>query len=104
MFQGFSAYEQLFVMNIPEQSIDILYLIISIMLFILTLIIWATYNWFRFYNKERRSFPKNISVDQLAQSFELNTEQMNALRDAKNVTLHYDQEGRLTNFELAEKQ
>ncbi|MGL5144721.1 MAG: poly-beta-1,6-N-acetyl-D-glucosamine biosynthesis protein PgaD, partial [Acinetobacter junii] len=56
------------------------------------------------YNKERRSFPKNISVDQLAQSFELNTEQMNALRDAKNVTLHYDQEGRLTNFELAEKQ
>ncbi|MFW2036737.1 poly-beta-1,6-N-acetyl-D-glucosamine biosynthesis protein PgaD [Acinetobacter junii] len=104
IFQGFSAYEQLFVMNIPEQSIDILYLIISIMLFILTLIIWAIYNWFRFYNKERRSFPKNISVDQLALSFELNTEQMNALRDAKNVTLHYDQEGRLTNFELAEKQ
>ena len=26
IFQGFSVYEQLFVMNIPEQSIDILYL------------------------------------------------------------------------------
>ena len=66
IFQGFSAYEQLFVMNIPEQSIDILYLIISIMLFILTLIICARYrDWetwkYRDWETDRKSTRLNSS-------------------------------------------
>ncbi|WP_257219682.1 MULTISPECIES: poly-beta-1,6-N-acetyl-D-glucosamine biosynthesis protein PgaD [unclassified Acinetobacter] len=100
LFQGYTVYEQLFVMSAPQSSFSLFYLGLAIMVFILILLIWAVYNWLRFRDNERRAFPEHIQTEQLAESFQVDTTEMAYLQQAKNLTLHYDQDGQLEKFEV----
>lgn len=73
---------------------------IAIIILILggVLLSWASYNWIRFYNNERRTSPANIEVEQLAQQFLCNKEDVIKLRESSNITLYYDDEGHLNGF------
>ncbi|MDM1329257.1 poly-beta-1,6-N-acetyl-D-glucosamine biosynthesis protein PgaD [Acinetobacter indicus] len=100
LFQGYTVYEQLFVISAPQSSFSLFYLGLAIMVFILILLIWAVYNWLRFRDNERRAFPEHIQTEQLAESFQVDTTEMAYLQQAKNLTLHYDQDGQLEKFEV----
>ncbi|MCF9045930.1 poly-beta-1,6-N-acetyl-D-glucosamine biosynthesis protein PgaD [Acinetobacter nectaris] len=62
------------------------------------LLSWASYNWIRFRNNERRKKPLNTPLNQLAQSFDVTVHELNELQKYQNLTLYYDINGKLTHF------
>lgn len=62
------------------------------------LLSWASYNWIRFRNNERRKKPLNTPLNQLAQSFDVTVNELNELQKCQNLTLYYDINGKLTHF------
>ena len=64
------------------------------------LLVWASYNWIRFHNKERRNPSENIPIDKFAQQFSCNKEDITQLRQASNITLDYDDIGKLKRVTL----
>ena len=61
---------------------------------------WASYNWIRFRNKERRHAPIPVTAEHMAKSFALQVTDIETLKQAKNVTLHYDEDGVLQQYAI----
>lgn len=61
---------------------------------------WAFYNWFRFHGKERRSFIASTADQSIAQFFDIETNDVVHMKEAKILTLHYDDGGQLVNYDI----
>ncbi|AOA58137.1 poly-beta-1,6-N-acetyl-D-glucosamine biosynthesis protein PgaD [Acinetobacter larvae] len=66
----------------------------------LILILWACYNWLRFSHMERRFFFNNISAEQFVTHFDINIAQYIQLKTSHNLTLYYDQFGKLYSYDV----
>lgn len=98
-FEGKTVYEQ-FILSLDQDGRYSLY-ILSLCIFALValLLTWASYNWVRFYNVERRMPPQAATEEQLAKSFNLNVADVTAMKKSQNITLHYDDQGNLIHYE-----
>lgn len=99
-YEGYSIYHYLIIGTGPDGSISLLHIALAIVIFILCLLVWASYNWIRFHNKERRHAPIPVTAEHLAQSFDLQVADIETLKQAKNVTLHYDEDGVLQQYDI----
>ena len=97
---GNVAYDQLIVDAISKRPLNIFHLMGMIGVFILSLFIWASYNWYRFYDNEKRSFPIHVESSGIARSFNVNISDIERLKLAENMTLHYSEEGDLRAYDL----
>lgn len=93
-------YTQVVEQTQPLTSISVLKLMVCIGIFISILFVWASYNWVRFHGEDRRKAPNSVTADDLAQSFQLQSADIVKLRQAKNITLHYSDEGQLQDYQL----
>lgn len=100
LFEGNLVYEQLIVAEMPRKPLNLFHLTGLITFFILCLFIWASYNWYRFHNNEKRLFPSNVMPSELAHSFRVSTTDIKRLQYADNITLHYSEDGELTTYDL----
>ena len=98
-FEGKTIYQQMIVQAEPTSPLSLVHLATMILIFIAVLLLWATYNWVRFAGKERRSAPVSVNEEQLAISFKVNPVDILNMQQAKNLTLYYDEDGRLEFFE-----
>lgn len=71
-----------------------------ISILILCLFLWASYNWYRFHNNEKRLFPSNVLAADLANSFKVSELDIKRLQQAEHITLHYSEEGDLRAYDL----
>ena len=78
---------------------NIISLGIPILILVSLLLIWANYNWFRFRKTERRYRCEDTSLTQFAENFNCTEQDILSLRQSKNVTLYYDDQGMLQKFE-----
>lgn len=99
-FEGAVAYTQVIEQLQPLTGISILKLMACIGILIGCLFVWAGYNWVRFHGKDRRKAPDNVNDDALAQSFNVQAGDIAKMRQSKNMTLHYSEEGRLENYQI----
>lgn len=99
-FEGNLAYEQLIVAAAPQEPLNLFHLMSLITMLILCLFLWAGYNWFRFHNNEKRAFPAHVVAKDLAESFNVSSQDIERLQQADNITLHYCDEGALTAYDL----
>lgn len=73
---------------------------IVILLMMLGLILWASYNWFRFYNVENREITSPIETQDLANFFAVNQTDLEEMIQAKIITIHYDEQGQFVKAEI----
>lgn len=99
-FEGSVVYEQLVVAEMPKRPLNLFHLMGIISILIFTLLLWASYNWYRFHNNEKRIFPKHVDDAALASSFKIREQDIKCLQQAENITLHYSEEGELTAYDL----
>ena len=99
-FEGAVFYTQVVEQTRPLTSISVLKLMVCIGIFISILFVWASYNWVRFHGDDRRKAPKCVTAEDLAQSFQLQSADIEKLRQAKNITLHYSDDGQLQDYQL----
>ena len=99
-FKGNIIYEQLVVNNTPQKLANLIHLFELIGLLILSLFLWASYNWYRFRHKEKRLFPISVDASGLARSFSVSTLDIKRLQQAENITLYYGEKGELSAYDL----
>ncbi|MCU4413550.1 poly-beta-1,6-N-acetyl-D-glucosamine biosynthesis protein PgaD [Acinetobacter sp. WU_MDCI_Axc73] len=98
-FEGQNIYKQLF-LSLNNNGRYSLYMLVScIMVLIMILFVWASYNWIRFYNVQRRNIPEPATEAQIAQSFNLNVCDIHMMKSSKNITIHFDDDGNLVKYE-----
>ena len=98
-FEGQNIYKQLFLSLNNNGRYSLYMLAICIAILILILFIWASYNWIRFYNVQRRTAPEPATEAQIAQSFNLNIRDIHAMKSSKNMILHFDEHGNLIKYD-----
>ena len=98
-FEGKMVYEQLFLSLHTSGKYSLYNLGVCITVLVALLWIWASYNWIRFVNNERRSSPKPACLDQLSQSLNVSTADLKRMRAHKNLTLYYNDQGELLDYE-----
>jgi len=54
---------------------------------------WARYNWVRFRKKERRRAAETLSPEEVAEYFQVDTEELIIWHDAKRVVVQHNQQG-----------
>ncbi|MFW2068204.1 poly-beta-1,6-N-acetyl-D-glucosamine biosynthesis protein PgaD, partial [Acinetobacter johnsonii] len=59
-FEGNLVYEQLIVAEMPKKPLNLFHLMGLITIFILCHFLWASYNWYRVRNNEKRLFPTHV--------------------------------------------
>lgn len=99
-FEGTVVYTQVVMQSKPMTGISVLKLIVCIGIFIGCLFIWASYNWARFHGEDRRKAAENVNATMLAISFSVQEDDILKMRKAKNITLHYSDEGELEDFKI----
>ncbi|WP_353144311.1 poly-beta-1,6-N-acetyl-D-glucosamine biosynthesis protein PgaD [Acinetobacter pragensis] len=99
-FEGTVVYTQVVEQTQPMTSISVLKLMVCIGIFISALFIWASYNWVRFHGEDRRQSPENIDDAGLARSFNIQPHEIVQMRQSKNITLHYSEEGQLEDYQI----
>ena len=99
-FEGNVVYAHITSQTEPMTSISIMKLITTIGLFICGLFLWASYNWVRFDGEDRRKAPENASDKDLAHSFDVKANDIVSMRQSKNITLHYSEEGQLERYHI----
>lgn len=99
-FKGNIVYEQLVVKITPQKLENLIYLSELISFLILSLLLWASYNWYRFRNKEKRLFPISVNSSDLARSFSVSIVDIERLQQAENITLYYGEKGEISAYDL----
>ncbi|MGM0516879.1 MAG: poly-beta-1,6-N-acetyl-D-glucosamine biosynthesis protein PgaD [Pseudomonadota bacterium] len=56
---------------------------------------WATYNWLRFHNRERRHAPPPISSRELARRFCISPEEAEEISSQRIVTVHFNEDAEI---------
>ncbi|MHA3115135.1 poly-beta-1,6-N-acetyl-D-glucosamine biosynthesis protein PgaD [Acinetobacter sp. ANC 4635] len=82
------------------QLTSLMHIGIGILIFSLLLILWASYNWVRFNNKERRKKSQNTPIDEFAKDFLLTGDDLVKLQQGSNIVLHYDEDGLLEYYDV----
>lgn len=98
--EGKTIYQQMIIQAAPDSQLSLMNIIVMIAIFICVLLLWATYNWVRFHGKDLRRAPLAIDEQQLASSFKVNKTDILNMQQAKNLTLYYDNKGKLEFFEI----
>ncbi len=65
-----------------------------------SLISWALYNWMRFRNKERRSMAKLLSAEEMAEYFQVDTEELVVWHGVNRVVVHHNEQGDIEQVEI----
>ncbi len=99
-FEGRTAIHQLAADPVTHGNTTLGDIAILVACFIVSLFIWASYNWIRFKGNERRTAPKEVKFDELAASFEISPVAIHTLSSAKNITLYYSIQGKLVEFSV----
>lgn len=99
-FEGTVVYSQVMDQSQPMTSLTIMKLIFSIGIFICCLFVWASYNWMRFHGEDRRKAPENAQDEDLAKSFHVKASDIATMRESKNITLHYTDDGQLEHYKI----
>lgn len=100
-FEGNTIYQQLVVVDQKTPTgLTLLNMMSIIGVLMLSLWIWASYNWIRFNGRERRQSSQPLSAQQLAEGFDVSINDIEVLRQANNITLYYDDEGLLNNYDI----
>ncbi|MFW5954973.1 MAG: poly-beta-1,6-N-acetyl-D-glucosamine biosynthesis protein PgaD [Guyparkeria sp.] len=56
---------------------------------------WASYNWFRFHNRERRHAPPPVSPRELARRFCIPPEEAEEIEHRRIVTVHFNEDAEI---------
>lgn len=100
-FEGSTIYEQLIIADRKQpMGLTLLNMMLIIGLLILSLWLWASYNWIRFHGQDRRQKSRPLSFEQLAVSFDVTVKDIQVLRQANNITLYYDDDGLLEKYDI----
>ncbi|KGT47298.1 poly-beta-1,6-N-acetyl-D-glucosamine biosynthesis protein PgaD [Acinetobacter sp. HR7] len=99
-FQSNLVIGQVLSEHTSYQGLTLIKLTILIVVAFLCLLIWASYNWIRFNGVDRRSAPKPVELQQIASSFALDKHALLEMVQAKNLTLHYNREGKLEQYDI----
>lgn len=100
-FEGNVIYQQLVLVEQQASTgLSLLNMAFIISALILTLLIWASYNWARFSGPDRRKSPAPLTNEQLAMSFKLSVTDIEALHKSNNITLYYHDDGLLEHYDL----
>lgn len=102
-FQGSVAYEQLIIESKPESAISLIVLMFMILILVACLIVWASYNWFRFGQNEKRSAAPNVANSKLSESFDIGQHHLDELQQSYNITLYYGEAGQLYAYEVVDQ-
>ncbi|WP_130802195.1 poly-beta-1,6-N-acetyl-D-glucosamine biosynthesis protein PgaD [Acinetobacter ihumii] len=98
--EGRNVYQQLFLSWGNNGRYSLYTLAICIGIFILMLLVWASYNWIRFYKIERRELSAPVTINEIAQSFKLSSNDIMLLQHNKNLTLYFDDHGNLIKYDV----
>lgn len=100
-FEGNIIYEQLILVEQQSSTgLSLLNMALIISLLVLSLWLWASYNWARFSGLDRRKSLASLSNEQLAMSFKLSISDIEALHQSNNITLHYQDDGLLKQYDI----
>ena len=100
-FEGSVIYQQLVLVEQQASTgLSLLNMAFIISALILTLWIWASYNWVRFSGPDRRKGLASLADEQLAMSFKLSVSDIEALHQSHNITLYYHENGLLEHYDL----
>lgn len=99
-FELTQIHDYIFADTVYAQLNNLMKIGIAILAFSVLLILWASYNWARFKDRERRKKIDNVPVDEFAQGFSLAEDDIGKLRQGKNVVLHYDDDGFLSYYDV----
>lgn len=100
-FEGHTIYQQLVVVNQESpEGLTLLTMMLIIGLLMLSLWFWASYNWIRFNGRDRRQGAQPLNAEQLAAGFDVSVNDIIVFRETKNITLYYDDEGLLKNYDI----
>lgn len=100
--EGQVAYEQIVLHRNERIDLSLVTLVFLIVIFILFLYAWASYNWIRFRGKEKRQSPQPVERGALAQSFDIQPTDIDALQFSQNIILYYNKDGVLVEYELTD--
>lgn len=99
-FQSNLVIGQILSEHTPYQGLTLIKLAILVVVAFSSLLLWASYNWIRFNGVDRRSAPKPVELQQIASSFALDKHALLEMVQAKNLTLHYNREGKLEQYDI----
>ena len=87
----------------PYQGMTLLELALLIIIAFSSLLLWACYNWIRFNRVDRRSAPRPVELQEIAYSFDVEKHALLEMVQARQLTLYYNQEGRLEQYDIQGK-
>jgi biofilm PGA synthesis protein PgaD len=97
---GYYQFDQ-YILNDPQPDLvnQLWSLAILVLVMNVVLLIWASYNWWRFKNNDRRQHVENISNQQIAHFYELSEDALQLAQREQIVTFYYDDIGKITDIQ-----
>ena len=102
LFAWLLGFEVFYDVMIEKHGYRHLLDLIGIYLLVILLIgivirLWSLYNLKRYgHNEKRKCFPPDLSLQQTAQYFSIQTETLQKWRDSRRIVLHFDDSGNVT--------
>lgn len=103
LYQGRLIKNYLFAEDLQVQLWNLFWLAVVIGICCTLLLLWAGYNWIRYRHSQQQKQVANVTQRDLAADFLVTPQQLSALQNAKNIVLHYDQQGILSDYELRKR-
>lgn len=96
---GYYRFDQ-YILNDPQPDLikQLWFLAILVVVMNLVLLLWASYNWWRFRSNDRRQHVKNVNKEQIAHFYELNEKAYDLAQRQQISTFFYDDVGKITDI------
>lgn len=93
---GYYRFDQYILLDQKDSAIQQLQFLAVLIIFMnLTLLAWASYNYLRFRDNERRFKSDDVQNDQIAHFYELETVHVEHAQHYKICTFYYDDHGKI---------
>ncbi|QER39197.1 poly-beta-1,6-N-acetyl-D-glucosamine biosynthesis protein PgaD [Acinetobacter suaedae] len=100
MYEFWVVHQYVMIPPIIAQVYNLRFIVLGISLLVVTLLLWASYNWYRFKDNERRLKMENTPLEEFVHFFGVTLADQQKMQSAKTLILHYDVQGQLCDFDI----
>lgn len=101
IYQAVVIHQHVVVQPVQDQFYNLQLIGSAILIMIFCLLLWAGYNWLRFRNRERRKIVNSTTRQEFAAYFSIDLNDLVDMQQGKIITLHYDDQGELVEYEIS---